>query len=118
MEKYKLAWCEMCQIVRNFVNSQNLTNALIYGILLYIIALFALLRGDIYYADDFQHSISDESNAGVFSRFLIPFMLSEVATFGKGTLDLSPLPQIFGVCFVVASSMILLYLIRGKFDFI
>ncbi|MGX3010572.1 glucosyltransferase domain-containing protein [Helicobacter sp. 23-1044] len=115
MEKYKLAWCEMCQIVRDFVNSQNLTNALIYGIVLYAIALFALIRGDIYYADDLYRAVSDY-RGNYYDRYITEFILTNALTFGKGTMDLSPLPHIFGVCFVVASSMILLYLIRGKFD--
>ena len=66
--------------------------------------------------DDFQHSISDSSNANVFSRYLIPLILGGALTLSKGTLDISPLPQILGVIFVVLSAMILLYLIRRKFD--
>ncbi|MGX2982873.1 hypothetical protein, partial [Helicobacter sp. 23-1045] len=75
MEKYKLAWCEMRQIVRNFVNSQNLTNALIYGILLYAIALFALIRGDIYYADDLYRAVSDY-RGNYYDRYITEFILT------------------------------------------
>ena len=118
MNKYLQSWFEIRNIVREFIATPNLYKAFLYGIALYAIALFALLRGDIYYIDDLQHSIIDNSNANTFSRYLTTIMLSGVATFGKGTLDLSPLPQIFGTCLVIISSMILIYLIRGKFDFI
>ena len=111
-------WSEIRNVVREFIATPNLCKAFLYGIALYGIALFALLRGDIYYIDDLQHSIIDNSNANTFSRYLTTITLSGVATFGKGTLDLSPLPQIFGTCLVIISSMILIYLIRGKFDFI
>ena len=118
MDRYKVALHDICQIVRDFIHTPNFKRALICGVALYSIALFALLRGDIYYMDDFQHSISDSSNANVFSRYLIPLILGGALTLGKGTLDISPLPQILGVIFVVLSAMILLYLIRKKFDFI
>ena len=116
MKKYIKLWCESCQIVRDFFAMPNIKSAFLWGIALYILALFALIRADIYYMDDFQHSIIDNSNANVFSRFLMTFILSDLLTFGKGTLDMSPLPQIFGICFVVASSLMLIYLIRRKFD--
>ena len=118
MNKYLQSWFEIRNIVREFIVTPNLYKAFLYGIALYVIALFALLRGDIYYIDDLQHSIIDNSNANTFSRYLTTITLSGVATFGKGTLDLSPLPQIFGICLAIISSMILIYLIRGKFDFI
>ena len=118
MKKYMDFWNEIWRIVCDFISVPNLKSAFLWGIALYAIALFALLRGDIYYIDDLQHSIIDNSNANTFSRYLTTFTLSGVATFGKGTLDLSPLPQIFGICLVIISSMILIYLIRGKFDFI
>ena len=118
MNKYLQSWFEIRNIVREFITTPNLYKAFLYGIALYGIALFALLRGDIYYIDDLQHSIIDNSNANTFSRYLTTITLSGVATFGKGTLDLSPLPQIFGICLAIISSMILIYLIRGKFDFI
>ena len=118
MKKYMDFWNEIWRIVCDFISVPNLKSAFLWGIALYAIALFALLRGDIYYIDDLQHSIIDNSNANTFSRYLTTITLSGVATFGKGTLDLSPLPQIFGICLVIISSMILVYLIRGKFDFI
>ena len=110
-------WSEIRNVVREFIATPNLYKAFLYGIALYAIALFALLRGDIYYMDDLNSSIIDLSwNHN--SRYLGTFLLNDLSTFGKGALDMSPLLQVIAVCFVVISSMILLHLIRGKFDFI
>ena len=110
-------WSEIRNVVREFIATPNLCKAFLYGIALYGIALFALLRGDIYYMDDLNSSIIDLSwNHN--SRYLGTFLLNDLSTFGKGALDMSPLLQVIAVCFVVISSMILLHLIRGKFDFI
>ena len=117
MKKYMDFWSEIRNVVREFIATPNLCKAFLYGIALYAIALFALLRGDIYYMDDLNSSIIDLSwNHN--SRYLGTFLLNDLSTFGKGALDMSPLLQVIAVCFVVISSMILLYLIRGKFDFI
>ena len=110
-------WREIRNVVREFIATPNLCKAFLYGIALYGIALFALLHGDIYYMDDLNSSIIDLSwNHN--SRYLGTFLLNDLSTFGKGALDMSPLLQVIAVCFVVISSMILLHLIRGKFDFI
>ena len=117
MKKYMDFWSEIRNVVREFIATPNLCKAFLYGIALYGIALFALLRGDIYYMDDLNSSIIDLSwNHN--SRYLVTFLLNDLSTFGKGALDMSPLLQVIAVCFVVISSMILLHLIRGKFDFI
>ena len=116
MDRYKVALHDICKILRDFIHTPHFKRALICGVALYALALFALLRGDIYYMDDFQHSISDSGNANTFSRYLIPLILGGALTLGKGTLDISPLPQILGIVFIVLSAMILLYLIRRKFD--
>ena len=116
VEKYIVAWREIRNIAHDFINAPYLRKGFALGIVLYALALFALLRGDIYYLDDRINSVDD--GTWNWSRHLSNIMLSGVATFGKGTLDLSPLPQIFGICLVIISSMILIYLIRGKFDFI
>ncbi len=115
MEKYISAWNEMIAIVRDFINAPKIKNAFLWGFALYAIALFALIRGDIFYNDDWKTSVMDMSwNHN--SRYLATFILNDLATLGKGAVDSSPLLQILGVCLVVASSLILIYLIRGKFD--
>ena len=114
MERYSRAFSEIRRILRDFITTPNFTKIFICGIALHLIALFALLRADIYYADDYINSAND--GFWNHSRYLATFVLSALATFGKGTLDISPLPQIFGIVFIVLSAMILLYLIRRKFD--
>ena len=115
MQKYIIAWNEMVAILRDFITMPKIKNAFLWGIVLYGIALFALIRGDIYYADDLQTSIWNLSwNHN--SRYLATFILNDLATLGKGAVDSSPLLQIMAVILVVASSLILIYLIRGKFD--
>ena len=115
MKKYINLWCESCQIMRDFFAMPNIKSAFLWGFALYATALFALIRADIYYMDDLSSSIVDLSwNHN--SRYIGTFLLNDLSTFGKGALDMSPLLQIIAVFFVVASSMILIYLIRGKFD--
>ena len=117
MQKYINIWREMVKITRDFIATPKIKNAFLWGLVLYAIALFALIRGDIYYADDLQTSISNLSwNHN--SRYLATFILNDLATLGKGAVDSSPLLQILGVILVVGSSLILIYLIRGKFDLI
>ena len=116
MDKYSDAWRNICRIVRDFTNAPHFKKTLFWGVALHLIALFALLRGDIYYADDYINSSSD--GFWNHSRYFATLILSLLATFGKGTMDISPLPQILGVIFIVISAMILLYVIRKKFDFI
>ena len=117
VEKYIVAWREIRNIAHDFINAPHLRKAFALGIVLYALALFALIRGDIYYIDDFATSTRDIS-WNHHSRFVGTFLLNDLSTFGKGALDMSPLLQVIAVCFVVISSMILLHLIRGKFDFI
>ena len=117
MQKYIIAWNEMVAILRDFIAMPKIKNAFLWGITLYAIALFALIRGDILYNDDWRTSVMDVSwNDN--SRYLATFILNDLTTFGKGAVDSSPLLQILGVILVVASSLILIYLIRGKFDLI
>ena len=115
MRKYINIWREMVGITRDFINAPHFKKIFIYGIALYAIALFALIRGDIYYVDDWHTSVRDLTwNHN--SRYLATFILNDLATLGKGAVDSSPLLQIMGAILVVASSLILIYLIRGKFD--
>ena len=115
MNKYLDFYLTIRNTMIDFITTPNFKKAFIYGIILYALALFALIRGDIYYCDDWGSSIR-ETSWNHFSRYLGTFILNGFATFGKGSIDLSPLPQIMGVCFVIISSMILIYLIRKKFD--
>lgn len=115
MEKYGIAYQEFRRIWRDFIHTPHFKSAFAWGIMLHLIALFALLRGDIYFLDDWG-SASRETSWSHFSRYLATFILNDLSTLGKGALDISPLLQILAVIFVVASSMILLYLIRKKFD--
>lgn len=87
----------------------------IYGILLYIIALFAIFRGDVYYMDDIQNSVIN-GQWNHYSRYLASFLIADILPFFKGTIDLSPLPQIISCVFMVLSSMILLQRMRGRLD--
>ena len=115
MDKYINLWREMVKITLDFIAMPKIKNAFLWGIALYAIALFALICGDIYYADDLNRAISDYGG-DYFSRYVNKFILTNALTLGKGTMDMSPLPQILGVILVVASSLILIYLIRGKCD--
>ena len=115
MRKYINIWREMVKITRDFIATPKIKNAFLLGFALYAIALFALIRGDIYYIDDLRISTMDITWSHN-SRYLTTFILNDLATLGKGAVDSSPLLQIMGVILVVASSLILIYLIRGKFD--
>ena len=99
----------------DFITAPNFTKIFIWGVALYLIALFALFRADFYYNDDLKTSVMDIS-WDHNSRYFATFVLNTLSTLGKGAIDASPLLQILGIVFVVLSAMILLYLIRGKFD--
>ncbi|MGX2983847.1 hypothetical protein, partial [Helicobacter sp. 23-1045] len=68
---------EIRRICVDFIKTPNFAKAFLWGIALYAIALFALLRGDIYYADDWLNSVND--GYWNWSRYFATFMLSEVA---------------------------------------
>ena len=128
MEKYSRVFSEICRICTRFcdfytirriycefINTPNFTKIFIWGVALHLIALFALFRADFYYNDDLKTSVMDMS-WDHNSRYFATFVLNTLSTLGKGAIDASPLLQILGVVFVVFSAMILLYLIRRKFD--
>lgn len=115
MQKYLNFWHDIYSTICEFLATSNIKKAFIIALSLYALALFALIRGDVYYIDDLASSITNLS-WNHFSRYLATFILNDVTTFGKDSMDISPLLQIIGVIFVVASAMILLYLIYGKFD--
>ena len=128
MEKYSRAFDEIRRICArfcdfgtirriscDFITTPNFTKIFIWGIALHLIALFALFRADFYYNDDLKTSVMDIS-WDHNSRYFATFVLNTLSSLGKGAIDASPLLQILGVVFVVLSAMILLYLIRRKFD--
>ena len=114
MQRYK----NLYNAIRNATKgifSPHFQRTFIYGILLYTIALFAIFRGDVYYMDDIQNSVIN-GQWNHYSRYLASFLIADILPFFKGTIDLSPLPQIFSCVFMVLSSMILVQRMRGKLD--
>ncbi|RDU65015.1 glucosyltransferase domain-containing protein [Helicobacter sp. MIT 14-3879] len=103
------------EVLHSFFKQENFKKFFFISVGIYIIALFALFRGNIYYIDDWNSSISNTS-WDHFSRFLMTIILNKIASVFKTTTDLSPLTQIFSVCFISLSAMILLYIIRKRFD--
>ncbi|MGX2982384.1 glucosyltransferase domain-containing protein [Helicobacter sp. 23-1045] len=100
--------------IRDFLATPNFKNIFIFGFLLYFIALFALLRGDVYYIDDWGRSLWG-SDWNYFSRFMATFLAQ---TLGIGSiLDISPIYQLIGIALMVLSSMMILYALDGAKKF-
>ena len=101
-------------LVRDFIATPNFKHIFIFGFLLYFIALFALLRGDVYYIDDWGRSIggSDWNN---FSRFVATFLV-QILGFGS-ILDISPIYQLIGIGLMVLTSMMILYVLDSTKKF-
>lgn len=94
-------------ILQDFYNAPKFKAMFAFGFALYLIALFALLRGNVYYIDDWKRSIA-ESNYNDFSRFVATALMNIFSFFG-GILDISPLYQIIAIALLALSSMVILY---------
>lgn len=94
-------------ILQDFANTPKFKSIFAFGFAVYLLALFALFRGNVYYIDDWLKSIS-ESNYNDFSRFLATSLMNILSFFG-GILDISPLYQIIAIALLTLSSMVILY---------
>lgn len=103
-------------VMKDFFRQPHFKQVFIFGILVYGVALFALIRGDVYYIDDWRHSI-DGGNWNHFSRY-VATKLSHIVNLKPIAIDVSPLTQIFAVMFLVFGGMIISFLICKKIDYI
>lgn len=102
--------------MKDFSRQPHFKQVFIFGILVYGVALFALIRGDVYYIDDWGYSING-GNWNHFSRY-VATKLSHIVNLKPIAIDVSPLTQIFAVMFLVFGGMIISFLIRKKIDYI
>ena len=106
---------EIKNTFKGFFTQSGFTKFFFISFALYILALFSLFRGDVYYVDDWGSSISG-TNWNHFSRFVSTF-LYKIIGLSNHFVDLSPFIQIIAVAMLCLSAMVLIYLVRKKFDF-
>lgn len=100
--------------VKNFAKNANCVKIFLIGGGLYIIALFALLRGNVYYMDDWGRSYTGNGFLD-HSRYTAHKLFGWVSA-NMGFVDISPITQFISIILLVLSSMILLFVIAKKFD--
>lgn len=103
------------QNLLDFIHTPRFRAIFVFGVCLYLVALFALLRGNAYYLDDWVRSMNRQGFSG-FSRYMATFLV-EVLNLFDGILDISPLYQLLGICFITLASMAILYALNGGFSF-
>lgn len=103
------------QNLLDFIHTPRFKAVFVFGVCLYLVALFALLRGNAYYLDDWVRSMNRQGFSG-FSRYMATFLV-EVLNLFDGILDISPLYQLLGICFLTLASMAILYALNGGFSF-
>ncbi|RDU64011.1 glucosyltransferase domain-containing protein [Helicobacter sp. MIT 14-3879] len=104
-------------IVLGFFTKKDFLKVFIIGFLIYYIGLYALIRADIYYIDDYYVSIISFSSWDHFSRFFATFLYKALFLF-QDFVDISPFSQFLAIILLVLSGMILLYIIHNKFSII
>ena len=104
-------------LTRDFLTQPRFKQTFIFGVLVYCIALFALVRGDVYYIDDWGHSTNPKTAWDHFSRF-VGTALMHAVNLKPIVVDLSPLTQLIAVLFLVLGGMILNFAVRKKLDYI
>ena len=82
---------------------------------IYLIAMSAVLRANVYYHDDIQRACVGWPTWG-FSRHISNFLSSFLHT-GTYLADISPLPQFLAVIIIALTSVLVVYLITGEKKF-
>lgn len=101
------------QIQSFFKNYRFLVKPTIKLSVVYLIGISALLRANIYYADDIARAMEGYARFDAWSRYLATFFSWFLHTDTYLT-DISPLPQIIAVFVVALASAISVYLITGN----
>lgn len=105
--KTKLQWFKNIEKRKNFVRG--------FGILfvVYIVALFPMFRANVNYIDDIARVYEGYAQWEYYSRYMSNF-LSHIVHAGWYLPDISPLPQLLAVGIMVITSILMIYLIKGK----
>ncbi|PAF51356.1 hypothetical protein BKH43_01575 [Helicobacter sp. 13S00401-1] len=107
---FKVRVCE-------FIASPNFLKIFIISVVIYLVALSALLRGDVYYIDDFGRAVGQGDDWIGFSRYIAKYLYNIINSFQSFPYtDISPLPQLLAVIILSLSGMLVSYIVRKKLD--
>ncbi|PAF51355.1 hypothetical protein BKH43_01570 [Helicobacter sp. 13S00401-1] len=105
------------QKVYELVTKPKFLKLFILSVIIYLVALSALLRGDVYYINDFGRSIGLGDNWTGFSRYISLYLYTLIDSFKVFPYtDISPLPQLFAIVILSLSGILLAYIVRKKLD--
>lgn len=65
-------------VMKDFFRQPHFKQVFIFGILVYGVALFALIRGDVYYIDDWRHSINGAIGIILVAMWLLSFPILSI----------------------------------------
>ncbi|PAF46060.1 glucosyltransferase domain-containing protein [Helicobacter sp. 11S02629-2] len=107
------------QKILEFVSSPKFLQVFIISAVIYLIALSALLRGDVYYIDDLGRAIGSGDDWAGFSRYIARDLYAIINGFkGFPYTDISPLPQLFAALILSLSGMLISFIVRKKLDIV
>ena len=84
--------------------------------LIYLLAISAILRVNVYYLDDIWRAMEGQKGWDYFSRYLSVFF-SDLLHTSRYLTDISPLPQILAALLMGLSSAILIHAVTGREKF-
>lgn len=84
--------------------------------LLYALGASAIMRANVYYADDLGRAVEGSRGWGNHGRYLSS-ALSILLHTGTGLRDVSPLTQFIAVCFLAAAGCVVLHVLSDKRGF-
>ncbi|PAF46061.1 glucosyltransferase domain-containing protein [Helicobacter sp. 11S02629-2] len=105
--------------IYEFIKAPKFLVVFIVSFVIYLIALSALLRGDIYYINDLGRAIGQGDNWTNFSRYISSYLYALLDSFkGFPYTDISPLPQLFAALILSLSGMFISFIVRKKLDIV
>lgn len=100
------------EIIKNFFAAPKFWQLFAFGVLIYVIGLFALIRADIFYIDDWYRASNGE-NWNNFSRYIGTYLM-RIFQLGVRISDISPLYQLLGVSALTLAAMWLSFGLLGR----
>jgi len=85
-------------------------------VIIFAIAITAIIRANIYYIDDAQRAAEGVAGWINFSRYVTEF-LSTFIHCDTYLTDISPLPQLLAICIMAIAGVIVIYVYKGEKKF-
>ena len=94
-------------------NKKEFISSVFFLFIMYVIAIFSIIRANFYYIDDVRRSIDGHGMRGDFSRHISQFLSYFLHTDSRLT-DISPLPQLVACLLLALAGFILVKIICHK----